>query len=1277
MKKIHAVFFAGCMTLAGLCNAQTPQDYWMIINKADPAAVTISYTNEPPSSGDGIAAWTNTEPKYLLSLVVLRQYEESPSNRYFVSIEKVTAGQFADDYTTVSDDSEPLGVSETTEVNVTNFIANLAAKTGIPSIAASGASRAYIPVDYGSSPESFYLYLKTDYQLTVNGGTGSVYTNGGSTVTIEADDTGAPFVKWVVDPPEATNDFGGLFDELDPETDLIMPFYDVTVTASYEYTLIIHDGSGSSLSYQTNSAARIPIMASTPSDIQQETFAKWTVAPDGTDLGNDFVSTDAATTITMPPTNVTVTAIYTNLLYALTVVNGTGSGSSYTKGQTVTIGANPPSTGFAFDCWADAVGIDVVDSSDPSTSVTIQGNGPASVTAVYKPVAVAQETYLVVDLAGNTATPLEEPPSGGWTSDHKTTKMVFRKVSAGSFNMGSPASEGGAPGEARHAVTLTQDFYLGLFEVTQAQWQEITGTNPSLNTVSTTLPVEMVSYEDIRGPHATANWPSDAVPASGSFLGGLRGLAELGTADLPTEAQWEYACRAGTTGAYAGDIANMAWYGEGISGTTHEVGSKSPNAWGLYDMHGNVAEICLDWWTYEGPGTGAQTDPQGVTQTQLPPRRVLRGGAYNSSDTDIRSAYRGNIVVTNYVTGLPETLYSRIGQGGFRVAVPQTTASYTLTVVNGVINTGGVFPAGTPIGLAPEAAPAGQMFGRWQAVPDLGAGFNATTEKPLLTMPANNVTVTAFYRPTNSIGFFNFTVNNPNGAVTTLRYDTEPFTVTAPPPASSWHRFTGWTVDPASANLGAGFDPTSMTISVEMPAENVTVTPNYVQENPTTTAGVAFTMDASNGQSPATFSAKGLPSGLKINRSTGVISGIPAKVGTFEVQITAKRSDGTTVSYTIPITVQMLSAKAQGTFTGYLFGGDRVRGLVSFTVSAKGALTVKVDTQSVSYRFSTKSWTSASGNIYRAMLARKQGETLMLELDASTGTLTAASTFGGGTLGAPNVFTVYAKRNDFADRKDTVAQAKLALYKGYYTVALPIDSIDTDTTGANNVQSGSGYLTATVRDRGAVKIAGKLADGTRVSGSTTLIVDGPDAYVPLFVKLYSRRGVFAGLLHISGSAAPSLDVAKVGSFRLEWIYPGRNTALTGDRFTAQLDAYGAFYNTLADIQAAYAGTAFRTEENFGWPTLLVLPGTGGGLALAKKDAVLNPDGVTMKAAKKTGLFSGSFKVADSVTGKTVTLKHAGVLTRDGSNNVGDGAYIRTVKTGSYTLKSSYKVEIAP
>jgi formylglycine-generating enzyme required for sulfatase activity len=268
--------------------------------------------------------------------------------------------------------------------------------------------------------------------------------------------------------------------------------------------------------------------------------------------------------------------------------------------------------------------------------------------------------YCVVDLSGGeyaTSYPvnyMDAPPSGGFNTDtYKTMKLVLRRIPAGAFTMGSPSGESGRDGdESRHMVTLSKSFYIGLFEVTEKQWEQVTGSNPS-DFSGNERPVAWVSWNAIRG---NTNWPASSEVSANSFMGRLRTRTGLAF-DLPTEAQWEYACRAGTTMAYSyGASANgdYMWYTSNNPwGQTYDVGTKKANPWGLYDMHGNVWEWCLDWYAWN-MGTAAVTDPQGALSGS---DRVARGGSGDSGAASCRSARRG------YYN--PSHAYSDIG---FRLA---------------------------------------------------------------------------------------------------------------------------------------------------------------------------------------------------------------------------------------------------------------------------------------------------------------------------------------------------------------------------------------------------------------------------------------------------------------------------------------------------------------------------------------------------------------------------------------------------------------------------------
>jgi len=315
---------------------------------------------------------------------------------------------------------------------------------------------------------------------------------------------------------------------------------------------------------------------------------------------------------------------------------------TYTKGQKKMIW-NAAKDGISFK------------SSDVVCTVTVTSGGGGS-----------EGLYCVVDLSGGISaasypvTYLTAVPSGGWSDEYKTTKLVLRRLDAGTFTMGSPSDELGRwDDETQHQVTLTKGFYIGVFEVTQRQWELVMGTRPSCFNNSAyyaSRPVECVSYDMIRGSSSGSQWPASNAVDADSFLGKIRAKTGL-IFDLPTEAQWEYACRAGTTTALNSgknltrtdqdaemDKVGRYWYNGGSrcsqscdpSAATAKVGSYAPNAWGLYDMHGNVLEWCLDWRQID-LGTSAVTDPVGPASGD---GRDLRGGDWASYARYCRSALR-------------------------------------------------------------------------------------------------------------------------------------------------------------------------------------------------------------------------------------------------------------------------------------------------------------------------------------------------------------------------------------------------------------------------------------------------------------------------------------------------------------------------------------------------------------------------------------------------------------------------------------------------------------
>jgi formylglycine-generating enzyme required for sulfatase activity len=213
--------------------------------------------------------------------------------------------------------------------------------------------------------------------------------------------------------------------------------------------------------------------------------------------------------------------------------------------------------------------------------------------------------------------------------------MSFVQIEPGTFTMGSPDGElARGNDETQHQVTLSKYFYLQTTEVTQGQWKAVMGSNPSsFNTCGDNCPVENVSWNDVQ-----------------DFIQKLNEKENTTKYTLPTEAQWEYAARAGTSTAFFdGNISEtgcnpepnlsyMGWYCYNADSKTHPVAHKEPNVWGLYDMYGNVWEWCSDWYgTYPN---SAVTDPVGPDTGSS---RVLRGGSWVNSAGYCRSAVRNSL----------------------------------------------------------------------------------------------------------------------------------------------------------------------------------------------------------------------------------------------------------------------------------------------------------------------------------------------------------------------------------------------------------------------------------------------------------------------------------------------------------------------------------------------------------------------------------------------------------------------------------------------------------
>jgi formylglycine-generating enzyme required for sulfatase activity len=318
----------------------------------------------------------------------------------------------------------------------------------------------------------------------------------------------------------------------------------------------------------------------------------------------------------MPANAVTVTANFqAHPTYSVTVIAGTGAsgGGNYAAGATVNISAGTAPSGQKFKNWTvTSGGVTLSNANSSTTSFTMPANA-VTVTANFE------------------ATTPVTPPSGSFTETVNGYEFYMVSVAGGTFTMGCTSEQGSDcddDEQPTHSVTVG-NFHIGEHEVTQKLWKEVVGSLPSSLTSSSSYgygdeyPVYYVSWNDIQNTF---------IPKLNEKTGKKY--------RLPTEAEWEYAARGGNqSGGYkysgSNTLGDVGWYWDNSSSGTKPVGTKLPNALGIYDMSGNVWEWVSDW--YGDYSSTAQTDPAGPLSGSI---RVRRGGSWNFDAGDCRVSFR-------------------------------------------------------------------------------------------------------------------------------------------------------------------------------------------------------------------------------------------------------------------------------------------------------------------------------------------------------------------------------------------------------------------------------------------------------------------------------------------------------------------------------------------------------------------------------------------------------------------------------------------------------------
>ena len=300
----------------------------------------------------------------------------------------------------------------------------------------------------------------------------------------------------------------------------------------------------------------------------------------------------------------------------------TSAGSGYTGAVTVSVEPPPQSLEMAIRLVPE-----IKVTGKPGTVAQIEWSSSLEFGGVWQAitnVTIGTNGFSFVDLAPASTARLYRTVQ----ALAPTNPTGFVWIAPNTFSMGSLISEEGRDfDEVLHTVVISRGFWICDHEVTQEEFQSVLGFNPS-KVREASYPVESVNWDDAV---EYCRRLTEREQATGNLMQGYRYR-------LPTEAEWEYACRAGSTTPIYGILSDVAWYEGNSSGKIHSIKSKQPNAWGIYDMHGNVWEWCSDWYG-DYPSSGVQADPVGPASGT---ERVFRGGSWYNPYAQCRSASRSS-----------------------------------------------------------------------------------------------------------------------------------------------------------------------------------------------------------------------------------------------------------------------------------------------------------------------------------------------------------------------------------------------------------------------------------------------------------------------------------------------------------------------------------------------------------------------------------------------------------------------------------------------------------